>query len=351
MNNELSTDVFVNDVINAMIPDLTPAQSEKLKNILYINLHGVVLERECFDLATTVEGSDAKKLEYFAVSKTTARRSKGTIRQYMRTAWDLRTFVGKDFADISALDIKYYLATKQQENHWSDSTIHSQRQYLNAFFKFLYDEEFIARNPMNKVESVKCEQILKKPFTSAEIEAIRNACFEDSRKIALIEFMYATGLRVSNIVAIKWGDLDMFNRKLQVRLKGGKEKEIFFNERSAYYLLNLFNERLEKEGRTREEMMLRPVFTARRRDKKTHDYEALTTDGIRHVLKEIGQAAGVGEIHPHKFRRTFACGAINHGMPLEDLKEHMGHSNYDTTLRYAKITTTMLERSYRMYCE
>ena len=106
-----------------------------------------------------------------------------------------------------------------------------------------------------------------------------------------------------------------------------------------------------KDDRTKEEMMDRPVFVRMKRDKDTKDFEALTTDGVRHILHEIGKEAGIEEIYPHKFRRTFACEAINRGMPLEELKEHMHHKQYDTTLKYAQISNTRLDHSYRTYCE
>jgi site-specific recombinase XerD len=59
----------------------------------------------------------------------------------------------------------------------------------------------------------------------------------------------------------------------------------------------------------------------------------------------------VDNIFPHRFRKTFACNAIAHGMPMEEVKEHLGHRNIQTTFRYADITDTILEKSYRQFCE
>ena len=115
--------------------------------------------------------------------------------------------------------------------------------------------------------------------------------------------------------------------------------------------IKMLDERMRIENRSKEDMEERPVFVGKKRDRKTKDFEALTTDGVRHILSEIGKEAGIEEIYPHKFRRTFACEAINRGMPLEDLKEHMHHKQYDTTLKYAQLTDSRLDNSYRTYCE
>lgn len=105
------------------------------------------------------------------------------------------------------------------------------------------------------------------------------------------------------------------------------------------------------ENRTKEEMMDRPLFVKMRKDPKTKDYERIGHGGIYLIFKNIGKKAGVKDIYPHKIRRTFATDAINHGMPLEQLKILMGHNQYDTTLQYAHVKNTRVEQSYRMFCE
>lgn len=351
MSEELNVDTLVRDVLNEMTPGLDEGQISQLKLTLYMHLHGITLTKQCYDLQKVIKENDAGHIQHFAVSKKLAGRSQNTIEQYVRTAWTVRNFIGKNFEDITPVDIRFYFAMMQKNNHWKTSTIETQMRYLNAFYSFLVNEEIILKNPLNKVESVRCEQKRKKPFTSDELERIRTSCSNDIRELALIEFLYASGLRISNVVKLKWKDLNMVERCTSVMLKGGKEKEIYFSEKSVFYLEKMLEERMRIEHRTQEEMMNRPVFARRRRDSITKDFESISTDGVRYMLKEIGKRAGVDDIYPHKFRRTFACAAINRGMPLEELKEHMGHSSYDTTLIYADITTTKLAQSYRTYCE
>lgn len=350
MAQEMNLNLLVNSILNGMTESLTDEQLLKLKDILFINLHDVSITKNTYELALTTD-NDAQKVKDFMISEKIMKRSDGTINQYVRSAWMLRSFIGKDFEDITPMDIKYFIAMKKSKNEWSDISVVNQCNNLRVFFSFLVDENYIEKNPLSNIKSIKCDRTPKKPFTAMELEAIRSVCYKDTRKMALIEFLDASGLRVASVVSLKWKDIDLFNRIGLVKMKGGDTDKFRFSEKSAFYLIKMMDERMRVENRSKEEMMERPVFVGKKRDKITKDFEALTTDGIRHLLKEIGKEAGIAEIYPHKFRRTFACEAINRGMPLEDLKDHMHHKQYDTTLKYAQLTSSRLDNSYRTYCE
>lgn len=351
MSEQLNSDVFVMDVLNEANNFLNSVQLSNLKSILYMKLHDISLVVQHYDIAVTAEESDHKKVEHFAISRKLEGIAEGSIKQYVRSAWALRTFIGKNFEDITTDDIRYYLGMMQLKRRWSELTTDTQRIYLNVFFTFLADREWICKNPVSPVKSIKYEKQIKRPFNAIEMESIRIACGTNTRNRAIVEFLYATGLRVSNVVALQWKDLDMRNKKITVRLKGGKYKEIYFNRKSMFYLYKMLEDRMNKEHRSLEEMMNRPVFANAKRDKKTKDWEAISDDGIRYVLNKLGDKANIKKVHPHRFRRTFACRAINRGMPLEKLKEHMGHESYDTTLIYAEIDNSSIEQSYRKYCD
>ena len=350
MSENLSVNLVVNNVLNGMSDSLSDEQLKKLKDILYINLHDVTLQKQTFELALTMD-NDAEKVKQFRISEKVLEKSDGTINQYTRSAWMLRTFIGKEFSEITAMDVKYFIASKKLDDKWSDITVVNQCNNLRVFFAFLVEEKFIIENPLAHIKNIKAGRVPKNPFTAMELEAIRNVCYKDTRKMALIEFLDASGLRVASVVSLKWKDIDLFERTGVVKLKGGNVDKFRFSEKSAFYLLKMLDERMTLENRTKEEMMERPVFVGKKKDKKTKDYEPLSTEGVRHILHEIGKEAGIEEIYPHKFRRTFACNAINRGMPLEELKEHMHHKQYDTTLKYAQISNTRLDNSYRTYCE
>jgi site-specific recombinase XerD len=349
--SELTVDLLVANILNSMSQNLDDEQLQQLKDQLYIQLHDVDLIPKRYDIVAQLKDSDIEKLKYFATSLKIANRSEGTIKRYLEAARKLRIFIGKDFADITSVDIKYFIAIEQQNHTWKDTTIQNNIQYLRAFYSFLKREEMIEKNPMDKIVPVKLEQTIKKAFNSGEMELLRLACRSKTREAALIEFLYATGIRVSELIKLKWNDLDMQHLNFYVLGKGNKEREVPFSEKAGFYLLRYMDERMTKEHRTKEEMMQRPVFVNAKRSPETGDFEALSIGGIRHILHEIGDEAGVEEIYPHKFRRTFATDAINHGMQLEHLSVLMGHSKYDTTMIYAHIKSTTIEQAYRECCE
>lgn len=349
--SEISTEIIIANVVNGMMSTLDDAQLKKLKDQLYIQLHDVDIVGKKYELSEAISENDTMKLQYFEASMKISKMSEGTIKQYVRSAKLLRGFLMKDYKDITAQDIKYFLAYCQKERGWSDVTLSNMIHNLQAFYKFLMREELIPKNPMLKIEPVKLAKIVKKPFTSVEMEKMRTVCRNKPRESALLEFLYATGIRIDELVRLKWNDLDIRHLDLTVRGKGNKYREVEFSERAGFYLLRYFDERMKVEGRSREEMMERPLFAAKKRSQETHDFEAISDDGIRYLLKQIGKEAAVDHVHPHKFRRTFATDAINHGMPLEHLMILMGHSQHDTTLGYAHIKSNMVDQSYRMYCD
>jgi site-specific recombinase XerD len=349
--SELTVDVLISNVLNGMVQILDNGQMKKLKEQLYIELHDVDITNKHYELAETINENDMMKLNYFAASLRVSKYSEGTIKQYIRSAKLLRDFVGKNYCDIVCADVKYFLAYYQKHNNWSDATIRNNIRNLSAFFKFLTDEEMIQKNPMAKINNIHAEKVIKEGFSSEDMERLRVACRDNARDAALIEFLYASGVRVDELIKLCWKDIDVKNRSLIVKGKGSKERKVLFTERAAFCLDKYFNDRMEKEKRSKEEMMQRPLFVTARRSHTTHDFDAITDDGVRVALNSIGKIAGVSKVHPHRFRRTFATNAINHGMPLEQLMVLMGHNQYDTTLIYAKVKTSRVEQSYRMYCE
>ena len=110
-----------------------------------------------------------------------------------------------------------------------------------------------------------------------------------------------------------------------------------------YHLQRYLQWRMQREGITWEQLMERSLFA-----KINAPHSGLEQNGIRAALKKIGVTADVENVHPHRFRRTFASEAIHRQIPLEDLKELMGHTKMDTTLLYIDNDRD-IEASYRKY--
>lgn len=348
IGSELTIDIFVTDCLNIMTKYLNDFQLNELKKTLYILFRDVDISNKCYDLTTNLMEDDTKQIQFFEVSKS-MKIAQSSIKQYVRAVWILRNTIGKNFKDMCSIDIKAYLFNMQRIKHWTDSYMHTQYNYLSSFFTFLVNEEIIPKNPMAKIELPRVKQNIEPPFTITEIEEMKE--YNAAREKAMVEFFYTSGLRVSSIANIKWKDIDLHDKKVIVHLKGGDTNEAYFNEETVYYLKKMLKERMEKEHRSYEEMMDRYLFVSKKRSHKTHDFEGLTTDGIRYIFNKIGKAVKVADVHPHKFRHSYADESLKRGMSVEALKENMHHKNYDTTYHYAKISNRVREGEYRKYWE
>lgn len=351
MSNEIKKEDLISDILNGMSNILDNEQLKNLKNILYIKLNNVQITKNTYDIAVLDDDNDIVKLERFMISNKIKELSDKSINQYVISAKNLRKAVNKNFADITSDDIECYIARKQIDGKWSDRTSANQYANMNVFFSYLEDKGYIKRNPMKDIERIKISRKLPKPYSIPEMEKIRNACKGDIMKTAMVEFFLATALRVESIHKLKWEDLDMNKKTGIIVVKGGDEHKFRFNDRTVFYLNQYLDYRMKKEDRTYDEIMERPLFVRARKDTNTGDYEALSCDGIRYIMNKIKKDTGIQQLHPHRFRRTFACNAIAHGMPMEDVKEHLGHKDIKTTFIYAEITDMKLEHSYRTYCE
>ena len=345
---KISSNFIITNILTAMSPDLSEDQLGKLKNTLWINFADVEITKNEYSLADSVQGNDLQKVKYFEAAMRIKKLSDKSIRQYTDAAMKLRTYWSKNFADISPIEIEAYLAHRQQDRHWKDTTLLNNINYLRTFFAFLKKKDLIEQNPMDKIDSVKLEKHEKETFSVVELEKLKKACDGSKRDIALIEILYSSGIRVNELVNLKWKDIDFDHLKFIVFGKGSKEREVLFTERCRFYLLEYLEDRMKIEGRSRDQMMDRSLIAGKKHDKVTKDYERVTSDGIRNILNTIAKKAGVTtHANPHKFRRTFATDAINNGMPLESLRKLMGHESYETTLLYAKINDDSVNMAYR----
>ena len=320
---------------------LTEEQLKRLETSLYKHFRNLKVVEECRDIEVSALGGDVNIVKLFIATKRLAGRAETTLEQYNLEIWIARTTIGKGFKDITAADIKMYLA-KMMENGLSATTLNNKRRYLNSFFTFLHEEGIITENPVARIDPIKEPKRQKKAYRVSDLEAVRAVC-KHPRDRAMVEFMLSTGIRVSELTSLKVSDLDMERRRFRVVGKGNKQRTAFYDEVAEYHLLKYFEWRMEHEGISREELKERPLFA-----KQKVPYSALENNGIRAALKRIAKAAGVENVHPHRFRRTFASNALHRNMTIEKVKGIMGHTKIDTTLLYIDDQDD-LEQSYRTY--
>ena len=328
-------------VIQAMTPSLRPDQLDELENVLYIQFHGVQVIEEKYELVASVNGNEAK-INAFIGSKHTTGRKMNTLKQYSTEIHKMLQFLGKKIEDVTTMDLRYYYSISRQ-NGIAMSTMQTRLHYLSSFWDFLNVEGMVADNPVRRIGSLMLERTIKKPFSQEELEALRVNC-GSLRDRALMEFLYSTGVRVSELVALNVQDIEMGKQELIVYGKGSKERRVYLTDNAKFYLKRYLRERSNQAGITMEDLGKQPLFVTLDRP-----FNRLTVAGVQYMLRQLGNRAGVAQVHPHRFRRTIATDLLSRGMPVEQVKEYLGHEKLDTTMIYCTVKEQNVRESFRKY--
>ena len=324
-------------IVNEMAPHLDQGQLEHLSNVLYINFHGLEVQEQCTELVASGMNGDEAKIRMFVASKKAVNRQDATLKQYTREICNMLNFLGKRLEDITGMDLRYYYGVMREQRGIKMSTMQTRLHYLSSFWDFLNTEELVTGNPVKKVGLLKLEKVIKKPFSAAELEALRVNCTE-LRDRALVEFLYSTGVRVSEMVALNVGDIEMGKQELVVYGKGSKERKTYLTDGAKFYLRRYLQTR-EQEGLSEE-----PLFVT-----LDSPHNRLTVAGVQYMLRQLGERAKVKNTHPHRFRRTIATDLLSRGMPIEQVKEFLGHEKLDTTMIYCTVKEASVQSSHKKY--
>ena len=293
----------------------------------------MILEKyELSKRVTDIVPSDSENIELlkqYVGSLIVSGRSKKTIEHYAR---ELKKFasIGGNLKEKKPYDIKNYLAQKKLSGI-SNRTLDNVRSVLSAFYTWLECEEYIEKNPCRGIKPIKYKRELKSPFSDVEIDNLRNSCKKQKER-AVIEFLLATGVRVSEFCSMDVPDIDFSNNKVRVREgKGGKERYTYINEIAKEHLKKYL------DGRTDGALF------------KTQLGDRYTKSGVQYLLHALAKRAGIDNVHPHRFRRTFATMLASRGMSVQEIKKLMGHSNINTTMLYITVLDADTQYAYNKY--
>mgnify|MGYP002680367689 FL=1 len=282
----------------------------------------------CTDLAVC-DDSNERIINTYIASMRLEGRSEKTLKQYYDALTKLLDEIPKSIKDIRTNDIRYHLAHYQATHKVSNATVNNKRKFLSAFFVWATREEIVEKNPMLKINSIKERYVTKKPFSDIELAKIRDA-LEDNREKALVEFLLSTGCRVSEVAGLKVGNIDFRTGECVVLGKGNKERTVYLNNKSMYYLERYFGNFVDAD---------RPLFMNSRG-------RGMTKQNIEELMRIIGKRAGVSKVHPHRFRRTMATNAMKRGMPVQYIQVILGHSKLDTTMIYCIYDKEVVKAEY-----
>ena len=245
----------------------------------------------------------------------------------------------KKYNDIEYGDIRLYI-NYLYELKYTNKTISRNISSLRSFFKYLKSNNIINNNPMLLVSNPKLSKKLPKYLNFNDLEKLLNVYDNNttigSRNSLVLELLYSTGIRVSEIVNIKLIDISLEEKNIKITGKGNKERIVYFGSR-CYDLLRKYlkNSYDELNINALDYLLLSQT------GKKINDRE------IRKIIDDAAKLAHIEmKISPHVLRHTFATHMLNEGADLRSVQELLGHENLSTTQIYTHLTNEKIRNVY-----
>ena len=238
--------------------------------------------------------------------------------------------------------VDYMLAMK--ERGYASSTVARKVAATKSFFHFLKEEGSVTDDPTLKLESPKVKKHLPKAISIEDVERLlaeptKSDSAKGLRDTALLETLYATGLRVSEVVSLNIEDVDLETGTIYCIGKGDRERVVPVYDQAALTI-----DAYLKNGR--------PVLVRNSEEKAlflNHRGERLTRQGLWLIIKQYVDTVGIeGDVTPHTLRHSFATHMLHGGAKLRDVQKLLGHANISTTQVYTQVTQDHLREAYNV---
>lgn len=246
------------------------------------------------------------------------------------------------YQEVNYRCLRGYL-TKLYDEKLSKSSINHKLSALRSFYNYMLKNEWVDDNPFLLIESQKVAtrnpDFLFPEEMIALLDGIPNQDKLGMRNKAMLELMYASGLRCSEVVNLKLIDVDFSRQLLLIHGKGGKDRYVPFHEYAKEVLVSYVEE-------------ARDILVAKANEDTGYVFVnarggQLTNRGIQNVVDRICKLYDpTKKIHPHTFRHSFATHLLNEGADIRSVQELLGHANLSTTQIYTHITTDHLKQVY-----
>ncbi|MED9968573.1 MAG: tyrosine-type recombinase/integrase [Ruminococcus sp.] len=315
LNNQKEINLeTIQNALNCVLDEYEIKKKEKALALIDNNTR--ILAIKNFFIAKKVEGLADSTLKYYALQ----------INRFFKINC-------KNLEEITTNDVRYYLAKRQLEfPNLSKITLNNERHVLNSFFSWCQSEDYIDKNPMAAIKSIKVPKRIKHSFSETEMELLRESC-KTLREKAMVEVFYSTGVRCQELVDMKISDIS--GDQISVIGKGDKERIVYLNAKAELAVKKYLDSRKDKN-----------IFLFVSYKKP---FSQLTKGRVEQIIRDLGSLAGVSKAHPHRFRRTAATLALNRGMPMEQVQLMLGHESIGTTTLYARSNEQNVKASHKKY--
>lgn len=281
---------------------------------------------------------------YLNYLKIVKKYSDKTILSYSDDLIEYNEFLGNNFINILNIDLnitkeylKYLYDRKINKN-----SISRKLSSIRGFYNYLLKEQIITNNYFNNIPNPKKELYLPKYLKDEELDKIFSVCNMNNpineRDTLIIELLYATGIRVSELVNIKIKDINREDKSIKVLGKGDKERIVLYNNHTEKALDTYLNDGYHSFN------------------KQNNGYLILNKNGgklseryVRVIINNLVRKAGLDiKISPHTIRHTFATDMLEEGADLITVKELLGHESLNTTSIYTHVTNEQIKKTYNM---
>lgn len=263
-----------------------------------------------------------------------------TILNYRRDLEEFNSFLmGKNLSKIGREDIKLYLK-ELFDNDNKSTTVSRKISTLKSFYKYMKENDYVKVNPASNIKYPKKEKMLPKFVQYNELEEMLNISKQGGfgeRNNLIVELIYNTGVRVSELVNIKISDIDFDSERIRILGKGSYERFVFYGDYAKEILNSYINGLRCKllNGKTNDYLFL------------NKNGDNITTRGVEKIIDSIIKETSIKtKVSPHTLRHTFATHLLDNGCDLRSVQDMLGHKNINTTEVYTHVTSERLKEVY-----
>lgn len=285
------------------------------KNEIIPYEYGIPATIETYLMVKRVEGKSDKTRYLYGI----------VLRDFFET-------VQKKNEEITANDIRGYLYQYQRMHGISNRTLDCKRTIICTYFKWLAAENIIQRDPSTNISPIKYEKKHKKAMSQLELEKMRLAC-KTKREKAIIEMLYSTGCRVSELENLNISDVNFQTKEVYLFGKGNKHRTSYMNAKAQIALNEYLNER--KDNNVALFVNLRSP------------HNRLKKASIEMIIRNILQRTDLSiNVTPHIFRHTMCTQSLEHGMSVVEVSRLLGHCKLETTMEYISIDDNSIKNNF-----
>ena len=233
-----------------------------------------------------------------------------------------------------------------KDKEYKSSTMNRKLSSLKGYINFLEEEKIIDFNPLKYIKLPKNPRKIPKTLDDKDItKLLENPHILNLREKTIIELMYATGLRASELTNLKYSDINFNSKSVRVYGKGSKERIVPIHQNALLLLKKYWIQEIEKHNSTvksKGKIFIREYLFVNKNNLK------LTRQGLWYIVKQIAKRLGIQEnkITTHVLRHTFATHLLYNGVPLRHLQEMLGHSSISTTQIYTHLSDKFVKNEY-----